>query len=295
MSISEDDFSILEGMIDIHIHSGPDIFPRLMDDIDLALDAQKCGMMGILIKNHATTTADRAQIATKVTGFQVYGGLALNNYVGGVNVDAVKASLMMGAKQIWMPTMHSKEYLKHKSHVPMFAKLLSDDEKPIYLIDENGDLKKEVYDVLDLMSQYDVVLGTGHISFPEAMLVTKAAKKRGIDKIIVTHPLASFVNYSYEQMKEILNAGEIFLEHVYNDTTPQVADPINVSVIADAIKKIGPNNCVMSTDTGQVINKRPTIMLRKYVCEMIEFGFSMDEIDTMTKKNPVHLLASKKV
>ncbi len=287
MKCKKEGFEVLEGLIDLHIHSGPDIFPRLMDDIELAEDARDCGMAAIMLKNHVTTTADRATIATKVTGFSVYGGIALNNHVGGANPEAVKASLIMGAKQIWLPTIHSREYLKHKSHVPMFAKILGDNEKDVYLLDEKGGLRSEVCDILDLVAEYKAILGTGHVSFDEALAVTKAAKKRGIEKIIVTHPLASFVHYTYENMKEILDAGAAYMEHVYNDTTPQVADPFGVNVLADAIKKIGVNYCMISTDSGQVINPKPTIQFRRYITELMELGF---DIQTMAREHPMALL-----
>ncbi len=290
MKCKKEGFEVLEGLIDLHIHSGPDIFPRLMDDIELAEDARDCGMAAIMLKNHVTTTADRATIATKVTGFSVYGGIALNNHVGGANSEAVKASLIMGAKQIWLPTIHSREYLKHKSHVPMFAKILGDNEKDVYLLDEKGGLRSEVCDILDLVAEYKAILGTGHVSFDEALAVTKAAKKRGIEKIIVTHPLASFVHYTYENMKEILDAGAAYMEHVYNDTTPQVADPFGVNVLADAIKKIGVNYCMISTDSGQVINPKPTIQFRRYITELMELGFTENDIQTMAREHPMALL-----
>ena len=290
MKCKKEGFEVLEGLIDLHIHSGPDIFPRLMDDIELAEDARDCGMAAIMLKNHVTTTADRATIATKVTGFSVYGGIALNNHVGGANPEAVKASLIMGAKQIWLPTIHSREYLKHKSHVPMFAKILGDNEKDVYLLDEKGGLRSEVCDILDLVAEYKAILGTGHVSFDEALAVTKAAKKRGIEKIIVTHPLASFVHYTYENMKEILDAGAAYMEHVYNDTTPQVADPFGVNVLADAIKKIGVNYCMISTDSGQVINPKPTIQFRRYITELMELGFTENDIQTMAREHPMALL-----
>jgi hypothetical protein len=290
MKCKNEGFEILEGLVDIHIHSGPDIFPRLMDDIELAEDARDCGMEAILIKNHATTTADRAIIASKVSGFTVHGGVALNNYVGGVNPETVKTSLIMGAKQVWLPTIHSREYLKHKSHVPMFDKVLGNNEKAIYLLDDRGELLPEVYDVLDLVAEYKAILGTGHVSFEEALAVTKAAKKRGIEKIIVTHPLASFVHYTYDNMREILSAGAAYLEHVYNDTTPQVADPFDVSVLADAIKEIGVAQCIISTDGGQVINPKPTILFRRYVNELMGLGLSHEDILTMARKHPLALL-----
>ena len=65
------------------------------------------------------------------------------------------------------------------------------------------------------------------------------------------------MNYSADQMREALKAGATYLEHVFNDCTPQVADPLPPSVLGDAIKAIGPEHCIMSTDSGQVVNPPP--------------------------------------
>ena len=40
------------GVIDMHVHSHPDVFGRNMDDIDVAQLAKSKGMRGILLKNH---------------------------------------------------------------------------------------------------------------------------------------------------------------------------------------------------------------------------------------------------
>ncbi|MGH6629845.1 MAG: DUF6282 family protein, partial [Burkholderiales bacterium] len=53
------------GVIDMHVHSHPDVFGRNMDDFDIAHMAKARGMRGILLKNHVTTTADRAAMVMK--------------------------------------------------------------------------------------------------------------------------------------------------------------------------------------------------------------------------------------
>ena len=102
-----------------------------------------------------------------------------------------------------------------------------------------------------------MALGTGHITIQEAKKVVKEAAKAGVKKIIVTHPLATFVNYSNEDMKEALDNGALFLEHVFNDVTRQVAYPITQKKIAEAIRAIGAKYIVMSTDSGQWLNPIP--------------------------------------
>ena len=54
------------GVIDMHVHSHPDVFGRNMDDIDVAQLAKSKGMRGILLKNHVSETASRAALVTKV-------------------------------------------------------------------------------------------------------------------------------------------------------------------------------------------------------------------------------------
>jgi len=75
----------LTGFVDPHVHTAPDLVPRLLDDVSSVREAFKVGMIGILIKNHTTLTADRAALAAKlVPGIRVWGGLVLNRSVGGV-------------------------------------------------------------------------------------------------------------------------------------------------------------------------------------------------------------------
>src|SRR5215218_9406718 len=71
------------GVIDMHVHSHPDVFGRSMDDIDVATLAKAKGMRGIVLKNHVVTTADRAALVMKVVpGIEVWGGIVRNKAVG---------------------------------------------------------------------------------------------------------------------------------------------------------------------------------------------------------------------
>jgi hypothetical protein len=281
---------LLKGAIDFHIHTGPDIYPRLINDIEVARQAKKAGMKAVLIKSHATITADRAQMAQFVTGFPVFGGVALNWHVGGLNKYAVECAAKMGAKQVWMPTTHTANYLKYVDHVPMFAKAMPKDVKGITILTKAGAPVAEIAPILEVIAKNDMILATGHLSPPEGIALIREAKKAGVGKIVVTHPVASFVNYSADQMREALNAGATYLEHVFNDCTPQVADPLPPSALGDAIKAIGPEYCIMSTDSGQVVNPAPVKVMTRYIQEMLGYGFSEKSIRMMTAKNPARIL-----
>ena len=90
-------------------------------------------------------------------------------------------------------------------------------------------------------------------------------------------------------MQEILSLGATMLEHVVNDTTHQMKNPIPSTVISDAIKATGAANNIMSTDSGQVINPVPVKSLENFICMMLEDGISEVDIRMMTRDNPAKM------
>jgi len=281
---------LLDGAIDIHIHSAPDVYPRILNDIELAQQAKEMGMRAILIKNHFTETAGRARLASEATDFQVFGGIALNLSVGGFNVHAVRSALKLGGKTVWMPTLHSMKFVADKSHVTHLAGEIGEDLQGLYVLNDDGSLKDELYPIFDLVKEYDASVATGHLSKEEAKVLVREAAKRGVKKIIVTHPLASFVDYSVDEMKEILDLGASWLEHVFNDTTRQVSHPIPREALFSGIKAIGAKYCIMSTDAGQWLNPVPAQQMGIYIQDMLSFGFSEKHIRTMVSDNPAAML-----
>ena len=105
---------LLRGAIDVHIHAGPDIVPRLLDDFELAELARAAGMTAIVLKSHHMLTADRAHIAQKAfPEVKVFGGLALNfPACGGLNAEAVKVAIRMRAKIVWLPTLSAANHIE---------------------------------------------------------------------------------------------------------------------------------------------------------------------------------------
>lgn len=281
---------MLKGCIDFHIHSGPDVFPRLLNDVEVAQQAKDAGMAAVLLKSHSEPTAARAKIAGIVTDFPVFGGVSLNYGVGGLNPEAVRTAVRMGAKEVWMPTIHAKHYLKEVDSVPMFAALLKGGMQGIWLLNDQGRLKDEVLQIIDIIAEADIVLATGHISIEEAMVLVEEAKTRGVKKIVVTHPTSPMEAYTIQDMKEIVSRGASMLEHVVNDTTHQMKNPIPPSVIADAIRAVGPEHTMMSTDSGQVINPCPVTSMENYICLMLEEGIPEADIRRMTRENPAAML-----
>ena len=109
------ELDFLEGAVDLHVHSAPDVDARRFNDIELAREAARAGMVAILIKSHQNSTVERAFLVSRIVPeIRVYGGLVLNETVGGLNPAAVRLAISMGAKQIWMTT-HCAEHERSSS------------------------------------------------------------------------------------------------------------------------------------------------------------------------------------
>jgi Family of unknown function (DUF6282) len=101
----------LDGAIDIHVHSSPEVFGRIGDAVEIARRCEAAGMRAVVFKAHHEGTTTRAYHANReLRNLTALGGLVLNDFVGGINPVAVKAALDQGAKIIWAPTMHSKHH-----------------------------------------------------------------------------------------------------------------------------------------------------------------------------------------
>ena len=70
--------TLVRGAFDLHVHIAPDVSPRRIDDVSLARRFQENGLAGFGLKSHYTSTAERAQVVSAVTGLEVVGSVTLN-------------------------------------------------------------------------------------------------------------------------------------------------------------------------------------------------------------------------
>ncbi len=269
----------LEGAVDLHLHSAPDVRPRRLDDLTLARQAAAAGMRAVLLKSHHTLTADRAAIVDGlVDGVHVFGGLALNEAVGGLNPAAVEAALALGAREIWMPTLSAANHL-WAAGTPYAG---------ISVLDEGGALKPVVFEILALIAQADVILGTGHLSVREIQRLVPAARAASVKRIMITHPELSVVNMPIAMQLDLAGFDVFFERCLIATVFPGTMLPL--SAIAAAVQELGPETTVMATDFGQPENLAPVDGLREYIAGMMEMGVSQAAIDRMTRINPAWLL-----
>jgi len=271
----------LDGVIDLHIHSAPDVPARLMDDLALARQAAAAGMRAILLKSHHMLTADRAIIAQQIVpGIRVYGGLALNRPVGGLNPAAVEVALAMGAREIWMPTLSA-------------AGPNNDQNSPvdgIGILLTSGRLVPAVHEILRLIAERDAILGTGHLSVLEIRQLVLAARATGVRRILITHPDSYLVAMPVAVQLE-LRGPDVLFERCYLDTLPHPERAtLPLATLAGIIREVGVASTVLSTDLGQAKNSAPVDGMCRYIDGLIALGFSQADIDRMARANPASLL-----
>lgn len=275
----------LKGVIDMHIHSAPDVRDRKMNDLELMEAAVAREVRAIVIKNHHVPTAGRAALVNMVkqekygcnSDFQMFGGIALNRFVGGINPWAVETELKLGGKIVWLPTNTAENHCK-KEGKEHFVSCVKD-----------GRVVDGLKDIFALIRDFDAVLATGHISPEECFIVTEAARAAGVKKIVITHPEFHIVGMSLEDQSRIVRDYDVLLERVYAQPIGGVYKK-NLADNVQAMREIGCGHFIVSTDGGQMQNPEWYKTIAEYVDYLYDAGFSQDEIDVMTKYNPGKML-----
>jgi hypothetical protein len=66
--------------------------------------------------------------------------------------------------------------------------------------------------------------------------------------------------------------------------------PARIDRFADAIRQIGPEFCILSSDLGQSGNPLPPDGFGAFLVALRAEGFTEQEVDRMSKQNPARLL-----
>lgn len=271
----------VEGVVDIHAHSDPDSVARSIDAVDLARLAANRRMRALLLKNHYESTASLAYLVRKaVPGIEVFGGITLNRTVGGVNPAAVERMTRVKGgwgRVVWMPTFDAENQVRS-----------SKEDRPFVAVSRGGALLPEVKEVLAIMGRNNLALETGHSSPRECLMLIREAKRAGVARIVVTHAMLPPVRMTVDEMREAAQLGA-FIEFVYNPLIgPNKA--YTISECARALREVGPEHCILSSDLGQAGNPLHPDGLEAYFEALRGQRFTEAEIDRMARKNPAQFL-----
>jgi hypothetical protein len=288
----------LEGVIDLHVHAAPELFARVGDAITMAEEARDAGMAGLLLKAHHESSVTRAYYASKVVdGIDLYGGLVLNDFVGGFNPTAVGAALQQGARMIWGPTMHAAHHVAQfgkgtygVSHMTLAPELAS---PGISCLAPDGSLRPEVRAIVEQAARANVTIATGHLGPSDVRALLAECVDQGV-RCLLTH--VYFLDKSEDFLLEMVGQGA-FLEVSASVSFPlehyllrNHGGGMKLEDVASLVEKVGASKVVISSDCGQIHNSSPTEALRSFLNAVKAVGIPEDDIATMTRQTPRVLL-----
>lgn len=278
----------LEGMYDLHVHPAPSMQKRTSTALDAIRTASAEKMAGLLFKDHVYNTVSMASTINELgCTAKAFGGVMLNEAIGGLSLAAVEAALAMGTKLIEFPTYSSKAHWDaYGDDQKLFPYRKS--MKPIYVLDEAGGLIPAMEEIMRLVKEAGAVIGSGHMSAEEASVVAKRAKELRC-KVVMVGVSTDMPGYPVAAQKEWA-AEHVFMEHCYGAITDMPHTPTPIETVVGQIREVGAERCIISTDAGSMKLPQQVDAMRDFVDRLLGAGITDKEIDLMTRRNPAYLV-----
>ena len=283
---------LLQGAVDLHVHSGPSTMARQLDHFEAVEHAAAAGMRGILFKDHHYSVGPFLPIMERLLahhGVAMYGSLVLNNSTGGFNPAVVDFHLKSGTKMIFMPTAHAANHIRSNHRG---GKLKSNIQlrkpKPLTVLDDNGDLLDTVREILDMVAEHDAILSSGHLHVAEIWPLFDEARKRGVKRLVINHPMYG-LHFTHADISELAALGAVVEQSacLYVDSRFNTYSPAELKQHIDAA---GVANSSIGSDLGQVDNPSPVEGLRQAAALCLGLGYSEADVTTMLRDNPSKLV-----
>jgi hypothetical protein len=278
---------VLDGAIDLHCHYGPETVigvPHSVDAFEAARDAAELGFAAIVLKSHDFPSNSVAYaVAQTVDNVTVRGSICCDFCVGGLNPAAVETALRDGAAIVWLPTISSQQDV-----INGVAAMLDIPGPGIELLDDQGQLRPEVEEILALVAQYDAIAATGHTSAAEHFAVTRNFGRRG--RLVVTHAMNAGAG-PHLSVQDCIELADLGAHIELAAATCMAGHGPSVGEVVKAIEAIGSDRIVLATDYGWNHElPRPAPGLHEYVDALWELGAPEADLRRMTCENPARLL-----
>ncbi|MFC2105319.1 DUF6282 family protein [Candidatus Bipolaricaulota bacterium] len=314
---------LLEGAVDIHVHAGPHLpsSPRRVDPFEAATEARDARMKAIVLMDVFQLSTGTAYLVNRVVDFPVFGGLIMNTVYGGMNPRSVRTALHYGAGARFVSFgTHSTYYQANregrmvegvfKSLGEIYPKFKEQELARAIRIPVEGPVPADLDEILTMIAECPgVYLRTGHVSNDEAMRVIELAKEYGIQQVVV----ASAVTKNMTIAEQTFAADQgAWLEHTlaaFTHTTPipkthyyvekeytsidegMEDEPSGgVRAVAEQVRAVGAENCILATDLGVYTLPSPVEGLREFIACLLDLGIEEHEIRQMVNENPSKLL-----
>ncbi len=277
-------------MFDTHVHAGPCVTERLLDDVDTVAAYEAAGFDGCVLKGHCESTVGRAAAAGKGRRITVYGGIVLNHVVGGLNPAAAAAALTLGARVVWLPTVDARAHRDAAlSHPPSCTPELG--VGPSYAAPpRDNSTAAALRTIFGLVADHDAVLATGHLGADELDWVVDAALAAGVQRVLLTHPSFTVPALSAEHTRALCERGATAEITAYQLLHQPGCDAASLAAF---IRTVGPEHCLLSSDAGQPSSPSAPQALHQLVDALAGAGLDRGVLRAMSGDLPAALVSPR--
>ena len=294
-TIDERIADLVQGAIDPHVHSGPSIAPRGVDHLELLEAYSAAGVAAVVTKDHDYSGVMTAALISKhhpELRTKILSSIVLNNVVGGFNPYAVEHTAAMGGKVVWMPTLAAENHLRWENTSNWVHPASTQKMRPavgIPVLDSNKAVRDDVKEVLDVIARNDMVLASGHLHVSETWLVFEEARRRGVTRLVLTHP-EDIVDASMNDVKGMAAMGA-FVEHsLCMFVEGSKFKTCSAEDLRQHIDAAGVDQTVLCSDLGQTGTITPLEGLRRGIRLCINLGYDDKQIRKMVSSNAARML-----
>ena len=288
--------ALLVGAIDPHVHSGPSIAPRGIDHLELLRETSAAGFAAIVTKDHDYSGVMTAALIAKhhpELKTKIFSSIVLNNVVGGFNPYAVEHTAAMGGKIVWFPTLAAENHLRWEKTSSWIHPASTQKMRPatgIPVLNPDKTVRDDVKEVIDIIAKNDMALASGHLHISETWLVFEEAKRRGVNRIVLTHP-EDIVDASMNDVAGIAKMGA-YVEHslcmFIEGSKFKTCDSADLRKHIDAA---GVEQTVLCSDLGQTGTIGPIEGMRRGIKLCMDLGYNDDQIRKMISSNAARMLS----
>ena len=292
---------LLAGAVDSHVHCCPHINRRTVTVFDAVRAAASAGLAGLGLMDVFANSSGLAALARRELGHlgvDVFGGIILEPYVGGLSVRGVETALKMGygddgapagARFVSLPCHHTAFVARSERRSPAYV-------ESCLAIPEQGPLPEPLPEIIDLCVAADVVFNLGHLSGAEAVRVAEAAAARGCRRMLCP------AGYLDAGEAAAITAAGCMLEYsffVFSHATDVAQTMIDAERhrfaradfqrALEIVAAVGAQNVVVSSDSGALVLPPPVEAFREFALMFAGSGVAETDLATMIRDNPARL------
>jgi predicted TIM-barrel fold metal-dependent hydrolase len=128
------------------------------------------------------------------------------------------------------------------------------------------------------------VFSTGHLGRAEVWAVVRAARERGVERILMTH-VQNYTRATAQEIRELCEETGAYAEVI----THNLAELEDEAIVA-LVRGIGPEHVAYGTDAGVLISQKPSVSYLYAVGIMLGAGLIEAEVRRITAQNQALLL-----